>query len=74
MSTVTTARGRADYSIEFQDGEILGVTRVKRQDYMLGIAQNAIQIRSIIDQKPKKVISLEELVVASPPIPECGIS
>ena len=46
----STATGRADYSVEFQDGQILGVTEVKRQDYMLGIAQNAIQIRSVVDQ------------------------
>ena len=40
----TKAKGRVDYSIEIRGGEILGVTEVKKEDYMLGIAQNANSI------------------------------
>ena len=42
--------GTADYSVEFQDGEMLGVTKVKKLDYMLGMAQNAVLIISAVDQ------------------------
>ena len=45
-----TARGRADYTVEFKYDEILGVTEVKKEDFKLGIAQNAVQIRSVADQ------------------------
>ena len=42
------AKGKADYSIE-EDGEILGVTEVKRRDYVQGVAQNAMQIRPALE-------------------------
>ena len=35
------AKSRADYALETAEGEILGVTEVRRQDYESGIAQNA---------------------------------
>lgn len=47
------AKGRVDYSIESRDGKILGVSEVKRQDYMQGIAQNAMQIRSALEYNNK---------------------
>lgn len=48
------AKGNADYSVELEGGRILGVTEVKREDYLQGIAQNAIQI----SRKGKKLICL----------------
>ena len=36
------AKGKVDYSIELENREILGVTEVKKKDYFLGTAQNAI--------------------------------
>ena len=44
------ARGRADYALETAEGKILGITEVKSQDFNAGIAQNAMQIRSAVEQ------------------------
>ena len=47
------AKGKVDYSVELSEGGILGVTEVKRDDYTLGIAQNAMQIRSALEYNLK---------------------
>ena len=44
------------YSIELRDGEILGVTEVKKADYMQGIAQNAMEIRSALEYNWKRKV------------------
>ncbi|KAF8436111.1 hypothetical protein BGX38DRAFT_101183 [Terfezia claveryi] len=48
------AKGNVDYSIELRDGEILGVTEVKEEEYMQGIAQNAMEIRSALEYNRKR--------------------
>ena len=48
------AKGNVDYSIELRDGEILGVTEVKKEKYMQGIAQNAMEIRSALEYNRKR--------------------
>ena len=47
--------------MEFKDSGILGVTKVKQEDFKLGIAQNAVT---------KMLALLKEPVLASPPMPE----
>ena len=41
-------RGPVDYGIEGQEGGIVGVTEVKRDDFMKGVAQNMVQLESIL--------------------------
>ena len=43
------AKGHVDYAIELRDGKILGVTEMRKQMYMQGIAQNAMEIRSALE-------------------------
>ena len=43
-----------DYTIELPDGGVLGVTRVKTENYMQGIAQNAMEIRSALEHNRKR--------------------
>ena len=54
------AMGKVDYSIELGNGEILGITEDKKDDYFLGIAQNAIQIRSAVEYN--KLISINHVL------------
>ena len=53
------AQGKVDY-IELGDGEILGVTEVKRDDYFLAIAQNAMQIRSAFEFDKKRKLGINQ--------------
>ena len=50
------AKGRAEYALETAEDEILGVTEVKSQDFNAGIAQNAMQIRSAVEQNRRRAI------------------
>ena len=54
------ANERVDYSIEIRGGEILGVTEVKNDSYMLGIAQNAMQIRSAVEYNKKRKLDIDQ--------------
>ena len=45
------AKGKVDYSIALGNRDILEITEVKKDDYFLGIAQNAIQIRSAVEKR-----------------------
>lgn len=46
-------KGPVDYAITLSNGAIVGVTEVKREDFRKGVAQNAVQIESILPQKRK---------------------
>lgn len=48
------AKGNADYSIELPGGEILGVTKVEKENFIQGIAQNAMEIRSAVEYNRKR--------------------
>ncbi|KAF8458599.1 hypothetical protein BGX38DRAFT_456798 [Terfezia claveryi] len=50
------AKGNVDYSIELRDGEILGVTEAKKEDYVQGVAQNAMEIRSALEYNRKRKV------------------
>ncbi|RPB19407.1 hypothetical protein L211DRAFT_853222 [Terfezia boudieri ATCC MYA-4762] len=69
------AKGNVDYSIELRDGEILGVTKVEKEDYVQGVAQNAMEIRSALEynRSARLVKSVKNLVVlVSPPMQATG--
>ena len=56
----TKAHGRVDYSIEVRGEVILGVTEIKNDNYMLGIAQNAMQIRSALESNKKRQLGINK--------------
>ena len=54
------AMGKVDYSIELGNGPILGITEVKRNNFSLGIAQNAMQIRSAVEYNKRRKLGIDQ--------------
>ena len=54
------AKGKVDCAIKLENGEMLGITEVKKDDYILGIAQNAIQIRSAVEYNKKRKLDIDQ--------------
>ena len=54
-------RGPVDYSINIPaSGTIVGITEVKREDILTGIAQNMVQIESVTGGKKRKAAGIED--------------
>jgi len=52
--------GPIDYAITFiKTGEIIGVTEVKKEDILQGIAQCAVQLESVVFSRKRKADELE---------------
>ncbi|CAG8663560.1 10670_t:CDS:2, partial [Paraglomus brasilianum] len=52
-------RGPVDFAINARDGQIVGVTEVKREDFRKGITQNAVQLESTLASRKRKASELD---------------
>lgn len=50
----TYGRGPVEYAIEMQDGVTVGVTEVKRDDFSKGVAQNTVQLETVLSNRKRK--------------------
>ncbi|RPB24235.1 hypothetical protein L211DRAFT_848975 [Terfezia boudieri ATCC MYA-4762] len=62
--TGRNGKGPVDYAIEMEGGRVVGVTEVKREDFCQGVAQNAVQIVSILSRRKLKAGELDEASIA----------
>ncbi|KAF8431406.1 hypothetical protein BGX38DRAFT_1228920 [Terfezia claveryi] len=53
-------KGPVDFAIEMVGGGVVGVTEVKQEDFCQGVAQNAVQIESVLSRRKRKARGLDE--------------
>ncbi|RPB24231.1 hypothetical protein L211DRAFT_848972 [Terfezia boudieri ATCC MYA-4762] len=57
-------KGTVDFAIRMEGGGVVGVMEVKREDFCQGVAQNAVQLESVLSRRKRKVGGLDEGSIA----------
>ena len=57
-------KGPVDFAIRMEGGGVVGVTEVKREDFCQGVAQNAVQLESVLSRRKRKAGGLDEGSIA----------
>ena len=58
--TGTNGKRNVDYAIHKKGSGIVGVTEVKREDFNQGVAQNVVQMESLISRRKRGAAELGE--------------
>lgn len=67
-------RGPVDYVIEqAKTRSLVGVTEVKREDFEKGVAQNMVQLETIVEDQKRKAEDMSDAPIVSDPIKRFGI-